>query len=186
MRRLRFAAVSLSILAGLVSACSSPEPASAVKDQPAVPKPPTAEERVKYYQDCWAAFNQKKWDELKTCYASNAVSQDASGKTMNGSDAIVADGRNFAMSNPDVKGDGQLILVNGNHIAGVYLITGTNSGPGKSPDGKDMPPTNKKFGLLMGHSIDLGPADLKAVKEFASLDGATFANQIGLSKMPGR
>jgi predicted ester cyclase len=189
-RKYLVAAALFVALAGVVwaSACSAPEPTAApAKDQPATPKPIMAEERVKWYQDCWNDFNDKKWDEFKTCYATNATSQQVGyGKDVTGPDAIVGSSAEFAKSAPDVRGEGQLILVNGPHIASAFILKGTSSGPMMSPDGKAMPPTKKKFGLMFGHAVDLDPAALKVVKEMGVQDSGTFASQLGLSKMPAR
>ena len=92
----------------------------------------------------------------------------------------------FAKTAPDVHGEGQLILVNGPHIASTFILKGTNSGPLMGPDGKEMPATKKKFGLMFGHAVDLDPAALKVVKEIGVQDSGTFASQLGLSKMPAR
>jgi predicted ester cyclase len=190
MQQRRSIAAALFLgLAGLVSACSSPQPATPAKDQAApAPKPITAGERVKWYQDCWNDFNDKKWDEFKKCYADNATSQQLGyGKgSVTGPDAIVGSSEEFSKSFPDGRGEGQLILVNGGRIAGVYILKGTNTGPLTGPDGKEIPATNKKFGLLFGHAIDADPTALKVVKEIGVMDGGTFASQIGLVKMPAR
>jgi predicted ester cyclase len=173
-------------LTGLLSAlaCSSPAPSPTPA---ATPTPITAEERVKWYRECWGDFNDKKWDEFKTCYAATATSQQVGyGKDLTGPDAIVGSSVDFAKAAPDVHGEGQLILVNGPHIASAYILKGTNSGPMMGPDGKEMPPTNKKFGLMFGHAIDLDPAALKVVKEIGVQDSGTFASQLGLSRMPAR
>ena len=184
------AAALLLGLAGLASACNSPQPAEPAKNQTAapVPKPITADERVKWYQDCWNDFNGKKWDDFKKCYADNATSlQLGYGKpNTTGPDAIVGSSADFGKSFPDGQGDGQLTLVNGPHIASIYILKGTNSGPLTGPDGKEMPATNKKFGLLFGHAIDADPAALKVIKEIGVMDGGTFASQLGLAKMPAR
>jgi hypothetical protein len=140
-----------------------------------------------------------KWDDFKKCYADNATSSQAGyGKPdVTGADAIVAGSQNFAKSFPDGMGEGQLILVNGNKILSLYVLKGTNSGSLTAPDGKEMPPTNKKFGLLVGHYVESGPAptsenvsgavsSLRVVKEVGVLDGGTLANQLGLSKNPAR
>jgi predicted ester cyclase len=178
------------VFVGLVSAssCTSPEPAPAnVKEAPATPKPITAEERVKWYQDCWGDFNDKKWDEFKACYAAGATSQQLGyGKDVTGPDAIVSSSVEFAKAAPDVHGEGQLILVNGPHIASAFILKGTNSGPLPGPDGKAAAPTKKKFGLMFGHAVDLDPAALKVVKEMGVQDSGTFASQLGLSTMPAR
>ncbi|PYS13535.1 MAG: hypothetical protein DMG17_18660, partial [Acidobacteria bacterium] len=113
-------------LGGLVSACGSPQP----KESPVPPKPLTAEERVRWYQTCWTDFNEKKWDDFKTCYAPIATSQQpGQGKPyLTGPDEIVAAWQDFEKSFPDIRGEGQLILINGNHIAGISLLKGTNTG----------------------------------------------------------
>lgn len=186
-----FAAASLILgLAGLLSAsaCSSPEPATPpVKDPPVAAKPITAEDRVHWYEECWSYFNDKKWAEFKNCYAENARSQQVGyGHDAAGPDAIVASSMEFARSAPDVRGQSRLILVNGPHVASIFLLQGTNSGPMRGVDGKEIPATNKKFGLLFGHAIDVAPAALKVVKEIGVQDSGTFLSQLGLSKMPAR
>ncbi len=180
--------IGLLSFAALVSACNSAPP-PAPKEQPEAPKAVTAEERVKWYQDCWSRFNNQKWDEFKKCYADNATSQQAGygAATATGADAIVKSSQDFARAAPDTAGEGQLILVNGNRIASIYLIKGTNSGPFTGPDGKEMPATNKKFGLLFGHHIESTPTPPPLVtKEVGLMDDADFAYQLGLSKNPGR
>jgi predicted ester cyclase len=158
-----------------------------VKEQPATPKPITAEERLKWYRNCWNNRNDKKWDEFKKCYAANATSQQVGyGKDLTGPDAIVESSVEFAKSAPDVHGEGQLILVNGPHMASAFILKGTNTGPLMGRDGKEMPATKKKFGLMFGHAIDLDPAALKVVKEIGVQDSGTFASQLGLSKVPAR
>ena len=103
-----------------------------------------------------------------------------------GADAIVEGSKDFKKLSPDGHGEGQFILVNGNRIASVFLLTGTNSGPMTGPDGKVTKPTNKKFGVMFGHALELDPTANKVVKEFGVMDGGSFANQLGLSKSPGR
>ena len=108
-----FRATFLLALAGVVQGCGVPPPAD-----PDRPKPITSDERVKGYEDCWAAFNQKKWDEFKLCYAPNATVRQlgfGAQSQVSGPAAIAASAEDFAKSFPDVHADGQLILVNGTH-----------------------------------------------------------------------
>ncbi len=176
-------------LATLIPACSSPQPATSAREQPATPSTPkTQEEIAKWYQDCWNDFNEKKWDDFKKCYASNATSQQAGYGKLNvtGPDAIVSASQDFMKTFPDGRGEAQLILINGNHIAGLYLLKGTNSGPLRGPDGKEIPGRNKKLGLMLGHAVEIDPAGPKVLKETGAIDGITLENQLGLIKMPGR
>ncbi len=171
-------------LGGLVSACGSPQP----KESPVPPKPLTAEERVRWYQTCWTDFNEKKWDDLKTCYAPIATSQQpGQGKPyLTGPDEIVAAWQDFEKSFPDIRGEGQLILINGNHIAGISLLKGTNTGLIFLPENKQISGTNKKIGLLFGHVVEIDPLVTKVLKENVVMDGVTLENQLGLLKMAGR
>src|SRR6478735_12843751 len=48
-------------------------PAEAPK--PAAPPPATADERAKWYKDCWNLFNTKDFNKFPGCYAENATSE---------------------------------------------------------------------------------------------------------------
>jgi predicted ester cyclase len=173
-----------SFLLVFLAACGSPAPPPVAATPPA-PKPPTDQERLQKYQDCWGYYNDKKFDQLKDCYDASATSQQigyGKGGMVSGADAIVSASQEQAKAMPDVRGDAQLILVNGNHVAGIYLLKGTNSAPMTGADGKEMPATNKKFALMFGHSVEFAPTALKAVTETGVMDSVTFASQLGLAK----
>jgi hypothetical protein len=126
----------------LLSACSSSQPTTPAAE---APKPITAEERVQWYQTCWSQFNDAKWDSFRTCYADDATAQQQGYgmPSASGADAIVEGSKDFKKLSPDGHGEGQFILVNGNRIASVFLLTGTNSGPMTGPDGKVTKPTTR-------------------------------------------
>jgi predicted ester cyclase len=170
------------VIAGLVSACGS----SKEEPSPNV-KPNTPEAFAQWYQDCWGDFNAQKWDDFKKCYASNATAQQAGyGKlSVTAPDAIVKASQDFLKTFPDGRGEGQLILINGNHLTSIYLLKGTNTGPLFGPDGKELPGGNQPIGLFFGHSIELDN-DGKVVKEIGVMDGITLENQMGLLKRAGR
>jgi predicted ester cyclase len=167
------------------AACSEPAP----PPPPPAPTPATAEARVKLYTDCWDHFNNKAWDRFQNCYADNAVSEavDSPGQQpASGRAAIIAQARKEADYFPDSRGELKLVLANGTRIAGVGLYTGTFSGPLPGPDGKPIAPTNKKFGLLMGHLIELDSLGAHAIRESVYNEEGTFAGQVGLSPQPVR
>src|SRR5262249_217244 len=150
------------------SACSSSrEPSPNLKLS-------TPDALAQWYQDCWADFNASKWADFKKCYAPNAGSQQVGyGKlSVAGPEAIVKTSEDFFRTFPDARGEGQLILVNGNHVTSMYLLKGTNSGPLFGPDGKMLPGRNQKIGIFFGHSIELDP-DVRIVKEIGVMDGIT-------------
>ena len=104
---------------------------------------------------------------------------------MTGPEAIVKTSEDFFRTFPDARGEGQLILVNGNHVTSMYLLKGTNSGPLFGPDGKMLPGRNQKIGIFFGHSIELDP-DVRIVKEIGVMDGITLESQMGFLKSKGR
>jgi predicted ester cyclase len=152
------------------------------------PKPVelTLEQKVKVYQDCWAAFNAKDLPTFSGCFADTAVSEqvDSDVPSLMGKD-IVEDGiKPFLRAFPDLSGELQLVLANGNTVASVALIRGTHQGPLAMPSG-EIPPTNKKIGYLMGHLVEFSP-DGKVLKEVQFTDPTIMLSQLGVAKLPAR
>src|SRR5690349_6604065 len=60
-----------------VAAAAPPAPAAAPAEapKPAAPPPATADERSKWFKDCWALFNAKDWAKFQNCYAENATTE---------------------------------------------------------------------------------------------------------------
>jgi predicted ester cyclase len=141
-------------LAGFITACSSPQPTTP-KEPDAAAQRMTADESVRWYQACWNDFSEHKWDEFKKCYAGSAISQQLGygQPTATGADAIVGSSEEFVKMFPDGRGDLQLILANGGHVAGIAILKGTQAG------------TKKKFGLMFGHAVDVDPVERNVTKE---------------------
>jgi predicted ester cyclase len=176
--------------AGVVIACTAPAPTAApAATAPAAPKvrAMAPADNVAWYQSCWDHFNKKNWTEFRTCYSTNAVSMQLGyGPTnVTGADAIVKGSEDFAKAAPDVHGTPVLTLAHGPHVASVYVMAGTNSGPMMGPDGKEMPATKKPFSLMFGHYIEVD-AEGKVAREIGVQDSGTFLHQLGLSKDPAR
>lgn len=201
MRKLGyFAGLSLVSLVGCgqqepaASPLAPPPPASVEPATPAVeakkeepkPVPLTPEQKVKFFQDGWAAFNAKDFTKYQALWADNAQSEMLDmGPPLLGPTAIVEQGaKGFATAFPDATGEAQLTLVNGNTILGVVLLRGTQTGTYVTPMGP-VPATGKKIGILAAHTIELNDAG-KAIKETMAYDGGTLAGQLGLAPMPHR
>jgi ketosteroid isomerase-like protein len=155
---------------------------------PAPPAPLTAEQEVKLFQDCWAAFNAKDWAKFAPCYSEGASSEEVdTGMPKHvGREAIVEKGaKAFVAQAPDVTGEHQLLLINGEHVAALVSLRGTNSGPLLSPDGSSLPPTNKKFGLLLAQAGETEPSG-PLREDRLYMDFGTFLGQLGLHPGPHR
>ncbi len=111
----------------------APAPAASVAPvAPApAPTPLTEEQLATRYGECWGFFNDKKWDDFSNCYTEDAVSSRGSfpPDLFKGRAQIVEkDAKPFATAFSDVKGERQLTLVNGSHIASIALITAPTTG----------------------------------------------------------
>jgi hypothetical protein len=167
-----------------VEATPAPAPVAVAPKAP----PATGAERAKWFQDCWTAFNVKDWAKFETCYADGATSEqvDSGMPVLAGKkDIVEKGGKRAAIEAPDQTGELQLVLVNGNNIAAVSLLKGTNTGPLVGPMG-ELPPTKKKFGVLMAHSVETTEDGRAVARDRFYLDGGTFMGQLGLHKMPHR
>jgi predicted ester cyclase len=163
----------------------SAKPASLAKTEEA--KPLTGSQVAEWYGKCWDLWNGKKWDEFSKCYAEDAVAMRGTnpGFTVKGrTDIIEKDSKQFAAAFPDIKGERQLTLVNGNKVAAMALIQGTHTAPLVGPNGT-VPATNKKLGQMMLHTIEVN-AKGEAAKQWEVSDSPTFMAQLGLSKQPAR
>jgi predicted ester cyclase len=168
-----------------VAVTTAPAPAPA--PAPALP-PATNEERAKLFQDCWALFNAKDWAKFPACYSETATSErvDTGLPASTGRAGVVKTAQGFAAELPDVSGELQLTLVNGNDLASVVLLRGTNSGALTLPGGASVPATNKKVGLLLGQVIELGADGRSIAKERFYSDTGALLGQLGLNPTPHR
>ena len=171
-----------------VAAAPAPAASPADAPKPAAPPPATADERSKWFKDCWAQFNAKDWAKFQNCYAENATSEQVDmgmPPLVGRANIIDKSAKLFAGAFPDLTGENELTIVSGNDIVSVSLLKGTHKGPLPGPQG-ETPATNKKIGYLMVHHITT-TADGRAVaKERFIYDGGTFSSQLGLSPMPAR
>ena len=179
--------VCLVLAAGAV-ACGGSQP---VRERAAVQTGPSAltpAARVEWYRDCWNHFNSKAWDRFKACYADDVASEqvDSGHPHAKGFNAMEAGVKSFVSAFPDVKGTPELILIKGETILGIHVVTGTHTGTLIGPDGTSIPPTGKPFGFYQAHLARTDPAGNRVVKEQFYSDSGTLMAQLGLNPAPAR
>ena len=189
-RLVRAAAVLTSaavIVAALACGGAQPRQEAAGEARPAA-KVLTAAERAAWYQECWAHFNSRAWEQFRTCYADTVESDqvDSGHPAARGIEAAMAVSMGFVEAFPDVKGTGELILVNGDAIVSIYALNGTHSGPLLGPDGHSIPATNKPIGVYQAHRVRTDALGSKVVEEEFYSDSATMMAQLGLNPAPAR
>lgn len=176
-----------ALAAASAIACTAPAPAPT--PPPPTPQPMSAEQAADLYGKCWGYFNDKNWEAFQLCYTPDATSEgavDSGQPPATGRTAIIEAKKAGLAPNPDARGDVQLLLANGNDLVSVALWKGTHSAPRPGPDGKEIPPSGKKFGFLMAHHAELdgGRTAVKADSDY--VDFGTYLAQIGVSPAPAR
>lgn len=198
---------ALPILALILSGCGPQEPAAAPLAAPppaetpsAALAPPTAPEPapapppapelttpqlVELYQSCWASLNAKDLSKLQGCYADNATAEivDSGAPAAQGKEIVEKQTKPLVQAFPDLVGEAQLTLANGNNVVGIWLVKGTHQAPLSLPQG-ELAPTNKRVGYLMAQWVEFQGG--KAAKELAFQDSRTFLGQLGVVPGPVR
>jgi predicted ester cyclase len=171
-----------------VAVVAPPPTAPAEAPKAAAAPPATADERAKWFKECWASFNAKDWTKFSACYAESASSEqvDMGMPALVGrSNVVDKNAKVFATAFPDLTGEQELTIVSGNDILSVVLLKGTHKGPLPGPQG-EIPATNKKIGYLAVQHIQTTPDGRFVAKERFMYDGGTFMSQLGLNPMPAR
>jgi predicted ester cyclase len=158
---------------GSAGGSAAPEPA----------KPLTADQLAQKFDECWGFWNAAKYDDFRTsCYRADATDEEpGSGMpAASGAAAVVESTKMFKAAFPDMKGETQLLLINGHNAVSVVLATGTNTAPLKTPMG-EMPATNKKMGQYLAQTLEFD--DTGHVKhELDFFDIGTMMGQLNPSK----
>ena len=149
----------------------------------------TGDDLAKRYVECYGFFNSKDWKQFETCYTPTATSDfvDSGMPAANGWQEILdKHTKTLTDAMPDAKSELEVTLINGHNGASVALFTGTHTGALKTPMG-DVPPTQKKIGLNVAHSIHFADDAGKAAdKQTFYEDFGVVMGQLGLSKAPVR
>lgn len=145
----------------------------------------SAADVARTYRHCWELWNTR-WSELASCYDDVIVSEEpgSGSPPWRGKPAVMGHVELFKHVFPDARGDLQLVLVNGSQVAGIALVTGTHKGAMKQPGG-ELPPTNKRIGLLLAHAEELG-SERRSTTELIFIDHAALWGQLGLFPGPHR
>jgi predicted ester cyclase len=164
----------------------TPKTTEAPKPEPPPVKPLEGAALADKYKACTEMVSAGKLDDFKKeCLADSYTGHAVAGMPeVKGPDALVGFMKDMKTAMPDWKLAPQLIVVSGRTILSVVLVTGTQSGPMKTPMG-EVAPTNKKVGYLMFHRLAISQ-DNKATDEWVFSDARTMMAQLGLAPKNAR
>ena len=167
-------------------ASAAPAPAPELPAETAKAPELTGEQKVKFYHDCWALFSAHDLVKFADCYADNAIAEavDSGMPARMGKNEIIEHGEKPILAAfPDITGENLLTLQSGNAVLGIALIKGTQKAPLVGAKG-EIPATNKKIGLQIGHLIELQNG--KCIKQWRFADDRTLLGQLGVVPGPVR
>jgi hypothetical protein len=111
----------------------------------------SAKENMRLMQTLDDAWNSQNWEIFKRRHAENcAIYWPGQSEPTRGREAHHKEAMEFFKTFPDnhlVNNPYKIFFAQGDYTCSVADFTGTMKGPMKSPDGKTIHPTNKKFRL---------------------------------------
>ncbi len=125
----------------------------------------TADEIAKRYGDCIQFLNEARWDELASCYVPGVMFEAPGLDEPRALDVEVHESKKQRAEFPDFRQEPQLVMVSGNTVIAMVLITGTSL------------KTRKKMGFYLGHVVGVDPQG-KIIRDLAFFDVKTIAGQV--------
>ena len=127
------------------------------------------------------AWNSQDLETFAKRHKTNTVVRWPGQPETNGVDAHIQEAKDFFRAFPDQHLDNRpykVLIASGEWTCSVARFTGTMTGPMKGPDGKDIPPTGKKFEVDFC-TVARWESD-QIVEENLFYDLVSFMKQLGL------
>ena len=130
----------------------------------AAPPAKTADELAKRYEDCNRFTVERRWDDLRGCYVPTIKFEAPGLDEVRSLDEEIAHHQKTLADFPDYKQEPQLVLVSGNTITAILLVSGTTA-------------SKKSFAIYLGNVVE-ADAQGRFTKDLAFFDVKTLENQL--------
>jgi steroid delta-isomerase-like uncharacterized protein len=107
----------------------------------------------------------------------------ATQRRLQGADAQVAAARGWKEAFPDGRGTVQNAYADGNTVVLELTWEGTQTGPLRTPDGQEMPPSNRHGSVHACQVMEIEDGKIKATRAYFDL--MTILQQIGAMERAG-
>ena len=116
------------------------------------------------------SYNAGDFDRLRSLLADDFYEEElGTQRRIDGADARVAAAQAWKRAFPDERGTITGMTTGGNTVAIEVTWEGTQSGPIATPDGQELPPSNKRVTLKAVEVIDVEDGKLKALRHYFDL-----------------
>ena len=135
----------------------------------------SAEDTARESIEC---YNAGDFDRLRSLLADDFYEEElATQRRLEGADARVEAAQTWKRAFPDEHGTITGVYTSGNTVAIELTWEGTQSGPIATPDGQELPPSNKRITVKSVQVIEIEDGKLKALRHYFDL--MTLLQQIG-------
>jgi steroid delta-isomerase-like uncharacterized protein len=123
-------------------------------------------------------YNAGDFDRLRSLLADDFYEEElATQRRVKGADARVETAQGWKQAFPDEQGTITGVYTSGNTVAMEITWEGTQSGPMATPDGQELPPSNKRITVKSVQVIETEDGKMKALRTYFDL--MTLLQQIG-------
>jgi steroid delta-isomerase-like uncharacterized protein len=129
------------------------------------------------------SYNTGDFDRLRSLLADDSYEEElATQRRLEGVDARVEAARHWKQAFPDEHGTITAVYPSGDTVAIEVNWQGTQRGPLATPDGPELPPSNKHFTLKAVLVLEIEDGKIKVLRHYFDL--MTLLQQIGAMDEP--
>ena len=129
-------------------------------------------------------FNAGDFERLRSLLADDSWEEElATQRRLEGADAQVEAGRGWKEAFPDGRGSIERAYVDGNTVTLELTWEGTQSGPMLSPDGQELPPSNRRGTVKACQVVEVEDGKIVTTRHYFDL--MTLLQQIGALEHAG-
>ena len=143
-----------------------------------------AESAVELARESIECFNAGDFDRLRSLLADESYEEELSTqRRLEGADAQVEAARGWKAAFPDGHGTVHGAYADGDTVTIELTWEGTQSGPMQTPDGQQLPPSNRRATVKACQVMEIEDGRIKATRHYFDL--MTILHQIGAMEQTG-
>jgi steroid delta-isomerase-like uncharacterized protein len=143
-----------------------------------------ADSAVDIARESIECFNADDWDRLRSLLADDSYEDEmATQRHLEGADAQIEAARGWKQAFPDGHGTVHGACVDGSTVTIELTWEGTQTGPMRTPDGGELPPTSRQGKVRACQVMEIENGKIKATRHYFDL--MTILQQIGAMEQAG-
>jgi steroid delta-isomerase-like uncharacterized protein len=129
-------------------------------------------------------FNDGDFDRLRSLLADDSYEdENATQRRLEGADAQIEAARGWKEAFPDGRGTVHATYTDGNAVTIELTWEGTQSGPMRTPDGQELPPSNRRGKVNACQVMEIEDGKIKSTHHYFDL--MTILQQTGAMEQAG-